>query len=119
MQSVTKEKLESIIDGVYFINPGEVLGQQNVAAARHYETLGLTTICILVLKNGFKVTGESACVDPANYNKDTGQSIAYANAFEKLWALEGYLLKQQMFEQAEVAASLSQFGEEDCDGCKL
>jgi hypothetical protein len=56
------------------------------------------TLCVLTMENGFNVTGESACADPANFNKQTGEMIAYDNAFEKLWQLEGYLLKQKMFE---------------------
>jgi hypothetical protein len=57
------------------------------------------TICVITVANGFTVTGESACVDPANFNKEIGESIAYDNAFEKLWALEGYLLKQRLHVQ--------------------
>jgi hypothetical protein len=56
------------------------------------------TICVITVENGFTVTGESACADPANFNKEIGESIAFENAFEKLWALEGYLLKQRMHE---------------------
>lgn len=54
------------------------------------------TICVLTIENGFVVTGESACADPLNFNKEIGESIAYDNAFDKLWALEGYLLKERM-----------------------
>lgn len=55
------------------------------------------TICVLTLANGFKVTGESACVDPANFNVELGERIAYDNAFEKLWSLEGYLLAEERY----------------------
>lgn len=119
MKSVTKEHLESIIEGMYFINPAEAVKMSNTNAIKYRNTLGLLTICVLVLKTGFTVTGESACVDPTNFNKKLGQKLAYENAFEKLWPLEGYLLKQQMHEQEEVAKSLSQFGEDDCEGCKI
>jgi hypothetical protein len=44
------------------------------------------------------VTGTSACVDPANFNQATGEHYAFEKAFEKLWDLEGYLLKQRRFE---------------------
>jgi hypothetical protein len=57
------------------------------------------THCILTLENGFEVTGESACVDPANYDAAIGQKIAYDNAFEKLWPLEGYLLQEKLFQE--------------------
>lgn len=56
------------------------------------------TICCLTLKNGFTVTGESACVSPENFNQEIVERIAFTNAREKIWALEGYLLKQKLFE---------------------
>jgi hypothetical protein len=56
------------------------------------------TICLLILQNGFTVTGESACASPENFNAEIGRKIAYQNAREKIWALEGYLLKQQLHE---------------------
>ncbi|WEE38594.1 Gp49 family protein [Acinetobacter sp. TAC-1] len=59
------------------------------------------TICILTLENGFTVTGESACASPENYDRIIGQKIAYENARNKIWQLEGYLLKQKLY-QAEL-----------------
>lgn len=56
------------------------------------------TICVLTLWNGFTVVGESACASPANFSKEIGQSIAFSNAFEKIWALEGYRLRSQLHE---------------------
>lgn len=57
-----------------------------------------TTACWAFLPNGWQLAyGESACVDPANYVKATGEYWAKArcltNARNKLWELEGYLLK--------------------------
>ena len=60
---------------------------------------GRTTICQLTLKNGFTVVGFSACVD---FDKELGQSIAKDNAVEKVWELEGYLLRQRLFEKGLV-----------------
>ena len=56
------------------------------------------TVCCMTLKNGFTVTGESACASPENFDEEIGQRIAYTNAREKIWALEGYLLKQKLYE---------------------
>ncbi len=56
------------------------------------------TVCCLTLKNGFTVTGESACASPENFNKEIGEKIAFDNARNKIWALEGYLLKQRLSE---------------------
>lgn len=57
-----------------------------------------TTVCQITLENGYTLTGTSACVDPTSYNQAIGEKIAFDNAFEKLWELEGYLLKQRRFE---------------------
>lgn len=54
------------------------------------------TVCCLTLQNGFTVVGESACASPANFNAELGQKIAREKARDKIWALEGYLLKQQL-----------------------
>lgn len=56
------------------------------------------TVCCLTLQNGFTVTGESACASPENFDAEIGQKIAAKNAREKIWALEGYLLKQRLYE---------------------
>jgi len=56
-----------------------------------------TTLCSIRMVNGFVVHGISNCVDPRNFDKDVGERIAYKNAFEQLWALEGYLLSEQIY----------------------
>jgi hypothetical protein len=57
-----------------------------------------TTVCQITLENGYTLIGTSACVDPASFNQAMGEKIAYDNAFEQLWSLEGYLLKQRRYE---------------------
>ena len=61
-----------------------------------FYTHDLLTLCVLDLANGFTVTGESACVSLANYNQQIGEKIAFDNARNKIWALEGYALKQRL-----------------------
>ena len=56
------------------------------------------TVCCLTLNNGFTVTGESACASPENFNQEIGEKIAFEQARNKVWMLEGYLLKQKLFE---------------------
>lgn len=58
--------------------------------------LSCKTQCQIVLKSGFSVSGESVCADPANYSCEIGERLAYQDAFSKLWALEGYLLKNEL-----------------------
>ena len=60
-------------------------------------SLQLLTFCVLVLRNGFTVTGESACASPENFDAELGRKIARENAVNKVWMLEGYLLKDRLF----------------------
>jgi hypothetical protein len=65
-------------------------------ANQTFTHIGLLTICVLTLDNGFMVTGESACADPANYRADIGEKIAYDMAERKIWPLLGFALKEAM-----------------------
>ncbi len=58
--------------------------------------LELLTFCVLVLKNGFTVTGESACASPENFDAELGRKIARQNAVQKIWPLMGYALKGRL-----------------------
>jgi len=58
--------------------------------------LELLTFCVLVLRNGFTVTGESACASPENFNAELGRKIARKNAVEKIWPLMGYELRSKL-----------------------
>jgi hypothetical protein len=81
-QRVTPEMLEQkILATQFYVFPGTCL-----------------TVCCLTLQNGFQVIGESACALPENFDAEIGQRIARENAKQKIWALEGYLLKQKLSE---------------------
>lgn len=58
--------------------------------------LGLLTFCVLVLRNGFTVTGESACASPENFDAEIGRKVARQNAVQKIWPLMGYELRSQL-----------------------
>lgn len=58
--------------------------------------LSLLTFCVLVLQNGFTVTGESACASPENFDAEVGRKIARQNAVNKIWPLMGYELKSRL-----------------------
>ena len=75
-------------DGV----PPGIYEQANAAP----QPLGLLTFCVLVLRNGFTVTGESACVSPENFDAEIGRRVARENAISKLWPLLGYALKDKL-----------------------
>lgn len=66
----------------------------------YHRLTDVLTVCVLTLMNGFTVTGESACASPENYNKEIGNKVAFDNAREKIWALEGYLLKEKLYQKS-------------------
>lgn len=70
--------------------------EERIKSIVYHRLTDTLTMCVIRLDNGFTVTGESACADPANYNKEVGEKIAYENAFNKLWPLFGFLLKEKM-----------------------
>lgn len=59
------------------------------------------TICCLTLRNGFTVTGESAAASAANFDQEIGRKIARDNARQKIWAFEGYLLRERLAGQGQ------------------
>lgn len=56
----------------------------------------MLTVCCLTLRNDFTVVGESACASPANFDAQIGRRVARDNAKQKIWALEGYLLREKL-----------------------
>ncbi|MDX9742092.1 MAG: Gp49 family protein [Gammaproteobacteria bacterium] len=79
----------------------------------HGKALGLLTFCVLVLRNGFTVTGESACASPENFDAELGRKIARQNAVDKVWPLMGYALKERLAAgdaESPLAAGLSTKG---------
>lgn len=58
------------------------------------------TVCALTLRNGFCVVGESAAASPENFNEELGRKIARDNARNKIWAFEGYTLRNELTRRA-------------------
>ena len=75
-----------------------VLIDETIVDESYHRLTDVLTVCVLTLRNGFTVTGESACASPENYNEEIGNKIARENARDKIWVLEGYLLKQKLYE---------------------
>ena len=98
---VTPNDIErNIDDEVYFTAADGVRGNfadlNPPVVADEGSPLYLLTFCVLVLKNGFTVTGESACASPQNFDADIGRKIARANAVQKIWPLMGYELRSKL-----------------------
>ena len=55
------------------------------------------TVCLLTLRNGAKVIGHNyGAIDPSRQNWETGKQAARTMAVEKVWELEGYLLRERL-----------------------
>lgn len=68
-----------------------------------YQRFGETgTLCVITLINGYTVTGESGCIDPAIFDEEMGRKVAYENAFNKLWQILGYGVKQKWYEATQL-----------------
>ena len=99
---VTPADIESAIASEWYIVAADGVPRDDFHApvpANH--PLRLLTFCVLVLQNGFTVTGESACASPENFNAELGRKIARQNAANKIWPLLGFALRQKLHEADE------------------
>lgn len=94
---VTPADIEASISSEWYINAGDGVipdDFQPPVPAKH--PLRLLTFCVLVLDNGFTVTGESACASPENFDPEIGRKVARQNAINKVWPLLGFRLRDQL-----------------------
>lgn len=98
---ITPADVEANIASEHYFTAGEAVKATEPDDHRYFcaaPPLGLLTFCVLVLRNGFTVTGESACASPENFDAEIGRKIARQNAIAKVWPLMGYELKQRLHE---------------------
>lgn len=98
---VTPEDIESAIASEYYFTAenginGEISSRHDSISYCYESSMALLTFCVLVLKNGFTVTGESACVSPENFDAELGRAIARQKAIDKMWPLLGYALREKL-----------------------
>jgi hypothetical protein len=95
---VTLADIEANIEICYFFTGADALQKfgSNGAPYDGHSALSLLTFCVLVLKNGFTVTGESACVSAENFDAELGRKIARQNAIANVWPLMGYELRSKL-----------------------
>ena len=116
---VTPTDIEANIESEYYFTAADGVDGSDIAAIRAQDQsahvtlqpmaddpqiwrtgdvspLHLLTFCVLVLKNGFTVTGESACASPENFDAEIGRKIARQNAVQKIWPLMGYELRSKL-----------------------
>lgn len=101
----SKIALEMYFTGAGIINAQTLSHHLGLVRVQHHDgeelhkPMETLTFCVLVLENGFTVTGESACASPENFDAEIGRKIAFENARNKIWQLEGYLLKENLHKQ--------------------
>ena len=96
---ITPEHVDSVIASEHYFTAAEgASGACGMAVAPDgwVGPLRTLTFCVLVLRNGFTVTGEGACASPENFDPAVGRAIARRNARDKIWALEGYALRESL-----------------------
>jgi hypothetical protein len=97
---VTPADIEANIASEHYFTAEDGVGRwskgQTSNGGKNPVALSLLTFCVLVLKNGFTVTGESACASPENFDAELGRNIARQNAVQKIWPLMGYELRSKL-----------------------
>lgn len=74
----------------------DLIDEKIVSEQYHIFKSTTLTVCALTLQNGYIVTGESAAASPENFDESIGRKIARENARNKIWSLEGYLLREKL-----------------------
>lgn len=79
------------------LSAGEYFGRERPARDdSDLLPLAMLTFCVLVLRNGFTVTGESACASPENFDDEIGRKVAREDAVRKVWPLLGFRLRDKL-----------------------
>lgn len=97
---LTPKELEDKIVAVRWLHGSEYSPDRFADGHENDKSTDLLTLCIITLQNGYTVTGQSACISREIYDVEKGKEIAYKDAFGKIWALEGYLLKEKLYQAA-------------------
>ena len=71
-----------------------------IDSEEYHQLTDTLTVCVLTLKCGYTVTGESACVSPENFDADLGRKIARGKAIDACWPLFGFHLAMVMSGQS-------------------
>ena len=99
---VTPGDIEASVGTEFYFTAGQgVLGESEMGTkpAGRSDSLNRLTFCVLVMKNGSTVTGESSCASYANFDPELGKKIARTNAIAKAWPLMGYELRSKIAQE--------------------
>lgn len=91
-----RSKFEPVGTNLFTADQAKQMFMHCVAAPEVPQSLGMLTFCVLVLRNGFTVTGENACSDVERFDPKIGRKIAREDAINKVWSLMKYELKSRL-----------------------
>lgn len=118
-RSVTLEQIEAEIRSEHLFTAAEgqagAVGMAVGSLAQCPAELSLLTFCVLVLRNGFTVTGQSACADPAKFNADMGRKLAREDAIRQCWKRLGFRLRDQIAAEQGAAPAAKRYASSDID----
>ncbi len=105
---VTPADIEASMSSIHYFSAldgvdGHFRGGVEAQAVSDAVPLKLLTFCVIVLKNGFTVTGQSACASPENFNADIGRRLAYEDACRAIWPLLGFNLRDRLHREGSGA----------------
>ena len=96
---ITPGEIEASIERCFYFTGEDgvrgAMGQVPVVSDG-YNRLGMLTFCVLILRNGFTVTGEYACTSPKDFDSESSHNIARQNAVAKIGPLMGYQLHSKL-----------------------
>lgn len=92
-RTITFEEIESYVQNSYTFSAYDGAALLDIEPE---EELKLLTICVVVLKNGFTLLGQSACADPRKFDPVLGAQLAKKDALQKAWPLMGYVLRSHL-----------------------
>ena len=93
---ITPDDIAANISSEHYFTAADGIRGANDLECESGDPLTLLTFCVIELRNGFTVTGESACASPENFNAEIGRKIARQNAVQKVWPLMGYELRSKL-----------------------
>lgn len=93
---ITPADIAANISSEHYFTAADGIRGANDLECERGDPFTLLTFCVIELRNGFTVTGESACASPENFNAEIGRKIARQNAVQKIWPLMGYELRSKL-----------------------
>lgn len=90
---ISLEYMEGQIEQIWYTTADQCISTR--ATLRAAEGLKYTTMCFVLMKNGYLVIGHSTPASPENFNPDLGRKLAYDQCLKQLWPILGYELKSR------------------------